>query len=151
MKNLHSKPLSKKHKNNYEQTQRDLKEIDILIKQSAAEVERLAQRNAQSMSSIKQMETNFETWPREDIKERFEDLNDVHQRLYTMRGQLEKLQSDQRNLERLAEFQRRFIELSGFGTLPTPNRAGGGAETTKRDSGHSNGRSRAARACTQDA
>lgn len=114
----------------YEQTQRDLKEIDILIKQSAAEVERLAQRNAQSMSSIKQMETNFETWPREDIKERFEDLNDVHQRLYTMRGQLEKLQSDQRNLERLAEFQRRFIELAGYGTLPAPgsSSSGGGEQ-----------------------
>lgn len=110
--------------NNYEQTQRDLKEIDILIKQSAAEVERLAQRNAQAMSSVKQMETNFETWPREDIKERFEDLNDVHQRLYTMRGQLEKLQSDQRNLERLAEFQRRFIELAGYGSLPSPGRSG---------------------------
>lgn len=114
--------------NDYAQTQRDLKEIDILIKQSAAEVERLAQRNAQSMSSIKQMETNFETWPRQDIKERYEDLNDIHQRLYTMRGQLEKLQSDQRNLERHAEFQRRFIELSGFSTLPTPSRSGGGTE-----------------------
>ena len=98
--------IEETHKD-YEQTQHDLKEIDILIKQSAAEVERLAQRNAQSMSSIKQLETNFETWPREDIKERFEDLNDVHQRLYTMRGQLEKLQSDQRNLERLADFQRK--------------------------------------------
>ncbi len=111
----------------YEQTQRDLKEIDILIKQSAAEVERYAQRNAQAMSSIKQLETNFETWPREDIKERFEDLNDVHQRLYTMRGQLEKLQSDQRNLERLADFQRRLIELSGVGpvSMPTRGQSGG--------------------------
>ena len=31
----------------YVQTQRELKEIDVLIKQSAAEVERLAQRNSQ--------------------------------------------------------------------------------------------------------
>lgn len=114
----------------YEQTQRDLKEIDILIKQSAAEVERMAQRNAQAMSSIKQLELNFETWPREDIKERYEDLSDVHQRLYTMRGQLEKLQSDQRNLERLAEFQRRFIELAGYGYVPSPGsgRSTGGVE-----------------------
>ena len=37
----------------YEQTQRDLKEIDILIKQSAAEVERLAQKNAQVTSYAK--------------------------------------------------------------------------------------------------
>lgn len=104
----------------YEQTQRDLKEIDILIKQSAAEVERLAQRNAQATSYAKQLQTNFETLPREDIKDAYEDLNDVQQRLFTMRGQLEKLQSDQRNLERLLEFQRQFLEIAeDFGALPT--------------------------------
>jgi len=104
----------------YEQTQRDLKEIDILIKQSAAEVERLAQRNSQVTSYTRQLQTNFETLPREDIKEAYEALNDVQQRLFTMRGQLEKLQSDQRNLERLAEFQRKMIELmDGSGSFPT--------------------------------
>jgi two-component system sensor histidine kinase DegS len=103
----------------FEQTQRDLKEIDILIKQSAAEVERLAQRNAHVLSYIKQLQTNFETLPREDIKEAYEELSDVQQRLFTMRGQLEKLQSDQRNLERLSEFQRRFLALAeDFGAFP---------------------------------
>lgn len=113
----------------YEQTQRDLKEIDILIKQSTAEVERLAQRNAQVTSYAKQLETNFETLPRQDIKEAYQALNDVQIRLYTMRGQLEKLQSDQRNLERLAEFQRRLVDLAGYGTLPAAGgRRGGGVE-----------------------
>ncbi|MEZ4591215.1 MAG: ATP-binding protein [Chloroflexota bacterium] len=111
--------LEETHKD-YEQTQRDLKEIDILIKQSAAEVERLAQRNSQVTSYTRQLQTNFETLPREDIKEAYEALNDVQQRLFTMRGQLEKLQSDQRNLERLAEFQRKIIELTeGGSSLPS--------------------------------
>ena len=109
--------------NDYEQTQRDLKEIDILIKQSAAEVERLAQRNSQVTSYTRQLQTNFETLPREDIKEAYEALNDVQQRLFTMRGQLEKLQSDQRNLERLAEFQRKMIELMD-GSNPLPASGG---------------------------
>lgn len=104
----------------YEQTQRDLKEIDILIKQSAAEVERLAQRNAQVTSYVGQLQRNFETLPREDIREAYEALSDVQQRLFTMRGQLEKLQSDQRNLERLAEFQQRLADLTeGMGSLPS--------------------------------
>ena len=108
----------------YEQTQRDLKEIDILIKQSAAEVERLAQRNAQALSQERQLKNNFETLPRDYIREVFETLNDVQQRLYTMRGQLEKLQSDQRNLERLAEFQRQLIDLTeGMGPLPTAGKS----------------------------
>lgn len=106
----------------YEQAQRDLKEIDILINQSAAEVERLAQRNAQVTSYTRQLQTNFETLPREDIKEAYEALSDAQQRLYTMRGQLEKLQSDQRNLERLADFQRRLLEFAGESIdLPDPS------------------------------
>ncbi|MBK8905071.1 MAG: sensor histidine kinase [Anaerolineaceae bacterium] len=117
--------LEETHKD-YEQTQRDLKEIDILIKQSAAEVERLAQRNSQVTSYTRQLQTNFETLPREDIKEAYEALNDVQQRLFTMRGQLEKLQSDQRNLERLADFQRKIIELTGGGAaLPKAGRRAG--------------------------
>lgn len=114
--------LEDTHKD-YEQTQRDLKEIDILIKQSAAEVERLAQRNSQVTSYTRQLQTNFETLPREDIKEAYEALNDVQQRLFTMRGQLEKLQSDQRNLERLAEFQSKIIELMD-GATPMPSSGG---------------------------
>ncbi len=102
----------------YEQTQRDLKEIDILIKQSAAEVERLVQRNAQAQNYVRQFQSNFETIPREDIKEAYENLNNVQQRLYTMRGQLEKLQSDQRNLEKLAKLQQRLFELTNSGPLP---------------------------------
>lgn len=95
----------------YEQVQRELREIDILIKQSAAEVERHAQRNAQVSSYVRQLEPNFETTPRSDIKEAYEALLNAQQRLFTMRGQLEKLQSDQRNLGRLSELQRQMVEL----------------------------------------
>lgn len=107
----------------FEQTQRDLKEIDILINQSSAEVERLAQRHAQVINHTRQFQVNFETLPREDIKEGFEALVDAQQRLFTMRGQLEKLQSDQRNLERLADLQRRIIEFSG-GSVVLPDADG---------------------------
>ncbi len=108
--------------NDFEQTQRDLKEIDILINQSSAEVERLAQRHAQVTNHTRQFQVNFETLPREDIKEGYEALVDAQQRLFTMRGQLEKLQSDQRNLERLADLQRRIIEFSGGSVvLPSDN------------------------------
>lgn len=80
----------------------------------------MAQRNAQVTNYTRQLQTNFETLPREDIKEAYEALNDVQQRLFTMRGQLEKLQSDQRNLERLSEFQRRLLELTEeMGSVPT--------------------------------
>jgi two-component system sensor histidine kinase DegS len=112
----------------YEQTQNELKEIDVLIKQSSAEVERLAQRNAQVNNYVRQLQNNFDTIPREDIKEGYEAVVNAQQRLFTMRGQLEKLQSDQRNLERLAELQRRLLNISdSVGVLPTvrPGRRSG--------------------------
>jgi two-component system sensor histidine kinase DegS len=109
----------------YEQTQRDLKEIDILIKQSTAEVERSAQLNAQMSNRVKQMDTNFETLPRDYIRETYEELAKVQQRLFTMRGQLETLQSKQRNLEQLAELQHQISEFTGgISSLPKKSSAG---------------------------
>jgi two-component system sensor histidine kinase DegS len=97
----------------YEDTQRQLKEIDLLIQQSSSEVERLAQRNAQFATRIRQLQVNFDTVPREDIKQAYEASQDAERRLFTMRGQLEKLQSDQRNLERYAELLRRLLDATG--------------------------------------
>jgi two-component system sensor histidine kinase DegS len=103
-----------------EQTQNELREIDVLIKQSSAEVERLAQRHAQANNYVRQLQNNFDTIPREDIREGFEAVVNAQQRLFTMRGQLEKLQSDQRNLERLADLQRRLMKVTDrIGVLPT--------------------------------
>jgi two-component system, NarL family, sensor histidine kinase DegS len=116
----------------HEQTQRELKEIDVLIKQSAAEVERLAQRNAQVNNYVRQLQSTFDTVPREDIKEGYEALVNAQQRLFTMRGQLEKLQSDQRNMERLADFQRRLLELVGgsAAVLPAAVASSGGDQSS---------------------
>lgn len=108
----------------YEKTLKELEEIDVLIKQSSAEVERLAQRNTRVANMVNQLQTNFDTVPREDIKEGYEALINAQQRLFTMRGQLEKLQSNQHNLRRLAEVQRRLLTVTeGLADLPdTPSR-----------------------------
>lgn len=111
----------------YEKTQERLREIDVLIKQSAAEVERLAQRHAQVTNYVRQLQTNFDTVPREDIREGYEAQQNAQQRLFTMRGQLEKLQSDQRNMERLAELQRQILDRTdGLAMLPESSQGRGG-------------------------
>lgn len=97
----------------HEQTRLELRELDLLIRQSTAEVDRLMQRNAQATNAVRLMHTSFDTIPRADIKENYENLISAQQRLFTMRGQLEKLQSDQRNLDRLVGFQQQLLELSG--------------------------------------
>jgi two-component system sensor histidine kinase DegS len=104
----------------YEHTEKELSEIEVLVKQSTAEVERLTQHSARVGNYVSHLQTNFDTIPREDIKEGYEALINAQQRLFTMRGQLEKLQSDLRNLERLAQFQRRVLALTdGMSDVPS--------------------------------
>lgn len=95
----------------YEQMQRELKEIDLLIQQTTAEVERMAQRNTQVTNRLRQVEAALDTVPREDIKEAYTAVLETQQRLFTMRGQLEKLQSNQRNVARYLDLLRSVIEI----------------------------------------
>ena len=99
----------------YEQVQVELKEIDVLIQQSTGEVEKLARRHAQATNSLRHIQANLETVPREDIREAYGNVQDAQQRLFTMRGQLEKLQSDQKNMERYVTLLRRVLELRAGG------------------------------------
>ncbi len=93
-----------------EQAQRELKEIDMLLQQTSAEVDRLAQRNAQAAGHLKQLESNLDTVPRADLQAAYTALIDSQKRLFMMRGQLEKLQSDQHNIGRYVANLRKVAE-----------------------------------------
>jgi two-component system sensor histidine kinase DegS len=96
----------------YEQTQRELKEVDLLIQQTTAEVEHLAQRNTQVTNRLRQIEATLDSAPREDIREAYTAVLDTQQRLFTMQGQLEKLQSNQRSLARYLDLLRSMLEVA---------------------------------------
>lgn len=107
------------HHQEYNKIRNELKEVDMLIQQTSAEVERLVQTNARTASKVRQMEAQFDTYPREDIKSTYSKMLQSQQRLFTMRGQLEKLQSDQKNLTRLYEVLGEIMEQA------TPEESGG--------------------------
>jgi len=96
----------------YEQTQLELREIDVLVQQSTGEVDKLARRNASITNKIRQIEATFDTVPREDIREIYTSFQDAQKRLFMMRGQLEKLQSDRQNLQRYTDQLRRLLEVT---------------------------------------
>ena len=98
-------------RNEYEQVQNEAKEIDLLIQQTTFEVERLVYRNTQTTNRLRQMEATLDTVPREDIREVYTAVLDTQQRLFTMQGQLEKLQSDQRNRARYIELLRNVLSI----------------------------------------
>jgi two-component system sensor histidine kinase DegS len=104
--------LIQESQRDYEQIQKELKEIDVLIRQSTTEVEKLAQRNAQIANRVRQMEMNIETYPRSDIREIYSAAHEAQMRLFMMRGQLEELQDRQKNLERQSQRLRRTIDVS---------------------------------------
>jgi two-component system sensor histidine kinase DegS len=104
--------------NELDQVSTGLGEIGLLIEQSQGEVDKLAQRNATITSTLHQIQAQFEIVPREDIKAAYEQAQDTQQRLFTMRGQLEKLQSDQSNLGRYEDFLNRTIAILDIGVTP---------------------------------
>lgn len=93
-----------------DQTQKEIKEIDLLLQQTSAEVDRLAQRNAQAASNLKQMEASLDTVPRADLQTAYTAALDAQKRLFMMRGQLEKLQSDQHNIGRYVGYLRKVAD-----------------------------------------
>jgi two-component system sensor histidine kinase DegS len=114
----------------YRTIQKELTEIAILIKQSSAEVEKLAQRNAQLANKVRTMEANIDTVPRQDIKEVYTAAQEAQMRLFMMRGQVEQLQSRQENLRRFADSLGRVLTvadnmLAGLGGGEGGSRASG--------------------------
>jgi two-component system sensor histidine kinase DegS len=74
---------------------------------------------------LRHVQTNLETLPRADIKAAYDAAQESQQRLFAMRGQLEKLQSDQVNLEKLADHLQRMVEtLESLGGAPRPGNGG---------------------------
>lgn len=80
-----------------------LQEMTLQVEQSSNEVDRLQQKNTMVTNRLHQIESNFDSIPRQDIRVAYNEAMDTRNRLLTMRGTLEKLQSDERNLTQMAD------------------------------------------------
>ena len=94
-----------------EQADKELKEIEILIRQSGDEVEKLVRRNAEIAGRQRQIEGSLDTVPREDIQNIYTTAQREQGRLFTMRGQLEKLQGNQESLEKYRQLTDKLITV----------------------------------------
>lgn len=82
---------------------RELRDLDNTISQSQSEVSKLAQRNAQATVGVQQVQSKVESMKPSEVSAAYETAIDAQQRLFVMRGQLDKLQSDRAQLTRLVE------------------------------------------------
>jgi two-component system sensor histidine kinase DegS len=96
-----------------EQKQREMQEIDLMVEQSQLEVQKLTQRNATVTSRLQQVQAQFESIPRSDIRVAYDAALDAQQRLFVMRGQLDKLQSDRTQYGNYQALLERILQVEG--------------------------------------
>jgi two-component system sensor histidine kinase DegS len=87
-----------------------ISEIRIQIDQTQKVVNNEQQRNSDIATELRTVQDNIETIPRQDIRAKYDEALDARFRLSTMRGQLEKFQS---NSEYLQEQQQLLAQLLG--------------------------------------
>ena len=102
-----------------EETQRALREITLMIEQSQVEVTKLSQRNAAITTHLQQVQNQIDSVPQQDIKSAYDSALDAQQRLFVMRGQLEKLQSEKSHLERFKSTLERARSFASGGASAT--------------------------------
>ena len=105
--------LQKDIKDELDQANRALKEVSMMLNQSQSELSKLTQRNAAASASLQQIQSHFDSVPREDIRNAYTQALDAQQRLLVMRAQMEKLQNDENSIKRQIELLSR---IDGFMT-----------------------------------
>ncbi len=98
-------------KNELEHARKELKETVTLIEQSQLEVSRIQQKNATINGHLQQIQAQIETVTKADLRAAYDAALEAQQRLFVMRGQTDKLQSDQKRLERYVTLLERVDQL----------------------------------------
>jgi two-component system sensor histidine kinase DegS len=116
-----------------DQTRRELREIALMLEQSQLEVTKLAQRNASITAHLQQIQAQFEALSRADIRMAYDSALDAQQRLFVMRGQADKLQSDQMHLKRHLDMLEKAAHLFEIGVpgAASPKPGGGTTHTVE--------------------
>ncbi len=111
--------------NELEETQRALREVTLMIEQSRGELTKITQRNAAISSHLQQVQKKDVEIS--EIKMAYDSALDVQQRLFVMRGQLEKLQNDRTHLEKYQSVLENFSSgKADMLSLSAPSVAGKG-------------------------
>lgn len=105
------------------ETQKALREITLMIEQSQGELTKLTQRNAAITTHLQQVQGKVEQMAPQEIRMAYDAALDAQQRLFVMRGQLDKLQSEKTHLEKY----RNLLQQSGSAAAAAPTGAAASA------------------------
>lgn len=79
----------------YDESGRALREVTLMLEQSQVEVSKLSQRNAAITAHLQQIQSQGSSVSIDELRMAYQSALEVQQRLFVMRGQLEKLKGDQ--------------------------------------------------------
>ncbi|MBK6794368.1 MAG: sensor histidine kinase [Anaerolineales bacterium] len=99
------------YKNELDETRRALREITLMMEQSQGELSKLTQRNTAITSHLQQVQKQGGAV--EEIKMAYDSALDAQQRLFVMRGQLDKLQNDKAHLEKYQAVLEQLVNNGG--------------------------------------
>jgi two-component system sensor histidine kinase DegS len=106
------------------QAEGQLTGVTTKIKQSQAEIDKLAQRNINNSAAIRKIKENTEDFSSIAVRDAYDEAMETQQRLFVMRGQLEKLKAEQVHLQ---DFVMQMQDMAGFFNR-TPLLEGGDTE-----------------------
>lgn len=102
-----------------DETRRALREVTLMIEQSQGELSKLTQRNAAITTHLQQVQSQMDSLPPQEVRNAYDAALDAQQRLFVMRGQLEKLQTEKSHLERFKSTLERAQTSPGTGGAST--------------------------------
>lgn len=109
-----------------DEAQRSLREVTLMMEQSQGELSKLTQRNAAITTHLQQVQSQLDKMPPQEIKSAYDSALDAQQRLFVMRGQLEKLQTEKSHLERFkSTLERARASTSNTGASASSASGGG--------------------------
>lgn len=90
---------------------RELSEIEMLLRQTNGEVEKLAQRELGMTNRVRDMELNLDNYSRTDMKTIYNSAHEIQMRLFMMRAQVEQLEAKRNSMRLLQQRIGRFTSL----------------------------------------
>lgn len=105
-------------------TTKSLREVSLMIEQSQGELSKLSQRNAAITTHLQQVQNQIDKLPPQEVRSVYDSALDAQQRLFVMRGQLEKLQTEKSHLERIKSTLERIQNIPNSGNTSTTSSSG---------------------------
>ncbi|MEI7846103.1 MAG: sensor histidine kinase [Chloroflexota bacterium] len=105
----------------FDESSRVLREVTLMLEQSTGEVVKLSQRNAAITAHLQQTQSQGSSVTLQELRMAYDSALDAQQRLFVMRGQLDKLKGDQTYQQQYRTTLEKVMTI-----LDTPVEAGSG-------------------------